>query len=131
MPVAILESMYECRVQAGFFAVHQVRLADGTLEPLHGHDWKVQAVFAGPQLDAAGMLVDFVAAQGALQDVLRSLHQTELNAAPPLSGLNPTAEHVARTVFEQLQKRLPGFGLAAVYVEEAPGCIAGYLAARR
>lgn len=120
--------MYEIRVQARFSAAHQVRLHDGQLEPLHGHDWKVEAVFRGPQLDRIGVLVDFVAAETALREVVSGLHHSNLNEAPLLSGLNPTAEHVARQVFHQLTILLgPDTPLFAVRVREAPGCTAAYI----
>lgn len=119
--------MYEVRVQAWFSAAHQVRLYDGQLEPLHGHDWQVEAVFRGPALDRIGVLVDFVAVQNALREVVAGLNHTNLNEAPLLAGLNPTAEHVARRVFEQLQDRLGREApLTGVWVREAPGCIAAY-----
>lgn len=118
--------MYTCRVEAGFSAVHQLALADGSVEPLHGHDWKVQTVFAGPNLDASGMLVDFVAAQTALTQLLQQFHHRQLNGLPLMGGLNPTAENVARVIFERLQQALPGAPLTAVYVEESPGCVAGF-----
>ncbi len=120
--------MYEIRVQARFSAAHQVRLHDGRLEPLHGHDWEVEAVFRGPQLDRIGVLVDFVAAEGALGAVAASLHQTCLNEVALLAGLNPTAENVARRVFEELAGRLgPEAPLFGVYVREAPSCTAAYV----
>lgn len=120
--------MYEVRVQAGFSAAHQVRMYDGRLEPLHGHDWEVEAVFRGPGLDRIGVLVDFVAVQEALREVVAGLDHTNLNEAPLLAGLNPTAEHVARRVFEELQGRLGAeTPLVGVWVCEAPGCRAGYV----
>ncbi len=120
--------MYECRVSAGFSAAHQVRMYDDALEPIHGHDWKVEAVFRGPELDTIGVLVDFVAAERALREAVAPLHHTRLNDAPLLRGLNPTAENVARIIFDELHARLgPDVPLAAVYVDEAPGCIAAYL----
>lgn len=119
--------MYEIRVQAGFSASHQVRMYDGKLEPLHGHDWGVEAVFRGPELDRIGVLLDFVAVEAALKEVLAGLHHAHLNEAPMLAGLNPTAEHVARRIFEELRSRLgPDAPLAGVHVREAPGCTAGY-----
>lgn len=120
--------MYEVRVQAGFSALHQIRLNDGTFEPLHGHDWLAEAVFRGPDLDRTGVLVDFVAAEAALREVVGGLHHVNLNEAPMLAGLDPTAEHVARRIFEELQASLgPTYPLYAVYVREAPGCMAGFV----
>ncbi len=120
--------MYEVRVQGRFSAVHQLRLYDSTLEALHGHDWKVEAVFRGPQLDTIGVLIDFTAASAALEQVLAELQYADLNRAALLKGANPTTELVARIIFENLRERLGSSSpLWAVYVEEAPGCIAGFL----
>ncbi len=121
--------MYECRVQAGFSAAHQLRLADGALEPVHGHDWKVEVVFRGALLDRTGVLVDFIAAEKALHQVVAVLDHTSLNECPGRLGLNPTAEHVARWIFDKLRERMGAEAPpAAVYVTEAPGCVAAYLA---
>ena len=51
--------MYEVRVSGSFYASHQLRRADKTLEPRHAHIWHVAATFAGPQLDDTGLLLDF------------------------------------------------------------------------
>jgi len=119
--------MYEVRVEGGFSAAHQVRTPDGQLEPLHGHDWKVEAVFRGRNLDASGMLVDFISVQEGLQEVSSQFHHTHLNDHPLLAGQDSTAERVAVVFFEQLRLRLgEGAPLAAIYVREAPGCVAGY-----
>ena len=120
--------MYEVRVQSRFSAAHQVRMYDGELEPIHGHDWLVEAVYRSRELDSISVLIDFVAVEAALEATTREIHQTRLNDAPLLEGDNPTAERVARRIFDRLRTILPSAPLAGVYVHEAPGCIAGYLA---
>lgn len=122
--------MYEVRVQARFNALHQLRLYDGGVEPLHGHDWKVEAVFRGRQLDEIQVLIDFVSAGAKLREVVKTFDHTNLNEIAAREGTNPSAEWVARYIFDHLRERLgAGCPLTAVYVEEAPGCIAGYLGA--
>lgn len=119
--------MYEVSVEAGFSAAHRVRLASGELEPLHGHDWRVRAVFSGAKLDAAGMLVDFVAAERALGQVVAKLHHADLNSCPAMNGLNPTAEHVAQIIYGHLAAEAGlAEALRRVEVTEAPGCRAAY-----
>lgn len=119
---------YEVRVRGRFSAVHQLRLADGSLEPLHGHDWNVEAVFRGPRLDAIDVLVDFEPVQAALDDVLTELHHGNLNTVPGLAHGNPSAERMARLIHDRLKERLGHHcPLVAVYIEEAPGCVAGYI----
>lgn len=119
--------MYEVRVQARFQAEHRLTNRGGQQEPAHTHDWIVEAVFRGPGLDEMGVLIDFTAAEKALRRVVDPLGDTNLNEAPFLSGANPSAERLARHLFDVLGAQLgPTAPLAAVYVHEAPGCNAGY-----
>jgi len=120
--------MYEVRVQTQFYAAHRVRLSNSQLEPIHDHDFLVEAVLRGPKLDESGVLVDFKAVQKALRRILEPLSDTDLSTAPLMAGFNPSAEHLARRLFEALSRELgPDAPLAAVYVREAPGCFAGYV----
>jgi 6-pyruvoyltetrahydropterin/6-carboxytetrahydropterin synthase len=122
-----MAEIYEVRVRGRFSAVHQLRLADGSLEPLHGHDWKVDVIFRGARLDSVGLLIDFEEASAALRKVLAEFDHGDLNTVAWLAGDNPSAERVARVIFERMQAYLGADRpLAGVCVEEAPGCLAGY-----
>jgi 6-pyruvoyltetrahydropterin/6-carboxytetrahydropterin synthase len=99
-------------------------MADGSVEPAHGHDWQIRATFETIELDSCGMVVDFHKAEGALAKVLASLQFGNLNEAPVFSGRNPTAEAVARHVFDELAAG--GLPVCRVEVTEAPECIAVY-----
>ncbi len=121
--------MYRVIVEAGFFAVHRVRLRDGVLEPRHGHDWTVRAHFVRAELDHLGMVIDFDRARSSLQAVVAQLHSTDLNRHEALAGLNPTAEVLARYVFDRMVER--GLStLRCVEVTEAKGCVGIYEPAR-
>jgi len=119
--------MYDVTVEASFCASHQLRFANDELEPLHGHNWEIKARFAGEQLDAQGLLVDFVDVQAALQRISRELNHHHLNDLPFFQTVNPSAENVAKWIFDQLEAA-GDFGrfLASVRILEAPGCVAGY-----
>lgn len=119
--------MYEVSVEALFSAAHRLRLADGNLEPPHGHDWRVSAHFVGAELDEIGVLIDFVAAEARLREIAARLHHTDLNQAELLAGMNPSAEHVAKVIFDKLAV-MPEYHrlLDRVTVTEAPGCRATY-----
>ena len=117
--------MYSVSVETSFCATHRVRLPDGTVEPSHGHDWRVRVFFARAELDDNGMVVDFDAARETLCAVTATLHHADLNAIRAFAGRNPTAEVVARYLFEQVRKR--GFPqICCVEVTEAPGCVATF-----
>jgi 6-pyruvoyltetrahydropterin/6-carboxytetrahydropterin synthase len=113
--------MYLVRIERTFSAAHSIVMG-GVPEPVHGHDWRVAATFAGAGLDADGLLVDFHAVERALN--------RSLNAVPPFDRLNPTAELVARHIADELGGAVPaGVRVHAVSVGEAPGCTATYLGA--
>lgn len=117
--------MYEVEITGWFAAAHQLRLRDGELEPLHGHNWRVSATFAGPKLNDIGVLADFTELQPRLNAILAEFHDRLLNDLPAFADLNPSAENVARVIAERLSVGLDeGVRLACVAVEESPGCTA-------
>lgn len=119
--------MYEVSVEGRFSAAHRVHLPSGELEPVHGHDWRVTVTFKSAALDNAGMVVDFVLAEKTLNATLAAFDHTDLNECPMMRGRNPSAEWVARTLFEILSQN-PALNptMTRVNVEEAPGCHAAY-----
>jgi 6-pyruvoyltetrahydropterin/6-carboxytetrahydropterin synthase len=120
--------MYEVTIRGWFAAAHQLRLTDGSLEPLHGHNWQVAVTWAGPKLDAMEVLVDFTALRPRLDALLAQMHDRNLNDLPPFRAWNPSAERVAEHVASHMAADLPaGVRLARVEVEEAPGCMAAFI----
>lgn len=117
--------MYSVIVEAGFTAMHQIRLHDGTVEPRHGHDWGVRAVFSRPTLDELGMVIDFSDARRMLAEVLDRLDYKDLNQHPAFRDQNPTTEVVAHWIFGQMVE-LGATTLSEIEVTEAPGCRAAY-----
>ena len=119
--------MYSVSVEACFSARHSVQLPDGNRESPHAHDWVVRAVFAAQKLGDGGMVIDFGEAKEALREVLSRLHNTDLNSLDALQRKDPTAEVLARYVFDQVHSL--GGALSAirrVEVVEAAGCVASY-----
>ena len=70
---------------------------------MHGHTWSVLAVFSGEEVGSDGMLLDFDDAGEALQEVVDDFDHTFLNDVEPFGSLPPTAENVARVIFERLK----------------------------
>lgn len=97
--------MFEIRVSAEFEAAHRVAGYDGKCDRLHGHSWIVEASVTGKKLDNLGMLVDFKVVKGRLRDLLETLDHQYLNELPAFAdGHNPTAEHIAQYVYEEMAK---------------------------
>ncbi len=114
---------YSIRTVRSFAAAHQLRLADGTLEPVHGHNWKVAVNVAADRLDAIGCVMDFHALEPLVDAAVGPLHNRHLNDVPPFDReLNPSAENVAVYVARTVGPRLPaGVRLAKVRVWETAG----------
>lgn len=97
--------MYTLKVEGAFEAAHRVVNYPGKCDRLHGHNWKVEALVKGTELDELGMLVDFKAIKGALKEALERFDHRFLNELEPFSsGINPTAENLARIIFEALEQ---------------------------
>ena len=126
--------MYEATVSRVFAAAHAIRLYDGSLEPLHGHNWTVDVTVEADQLDDIQVVMDFHQLQQSLDALIEILDNNNLNQIPPFgpSGqpkttLNPTAESVAWWFADQLSPALPkNVRLQVVKVGEAPDCTAAY-----
>ena len=115
--------MFTVIVEEKFSATHRVRYQDGTVEEPHGHAWRVRAFFSRSHLDDVGMVIDFGEAQTALRSAVNELENTDLNAHPALHDANPTAEVVAKHLFDRILA--DGVStLRRVEVTEAPGCVA-------
>ena len=88
--------MFEVSVDENFAAAHNLRNYKGKCENLHGHNYKVRVTLAGPELDATGLLYDFVHLKQVIQGVIRSLDHKYLNELKPFDVLNPSAENIAQ-----------------------------------
>lgn len=126
--------MYQITVETTFAAAHAIRLPDGTLEPVHGHNWPVKVTVAADQLDDIETVCDFHVLQALVNDAIASWHNNDLNQCDPFTDnngglkINPTAERVAWAIAEKVRPGLPdNCRLESVSVGEAPGCTAIYL----
>ena len=119
---------FEIATTRHFAAAHQLRLYDGSLEPLHGHNWRVRVTVAAAKLDAIGVVMDFHELERLVDAVVVPMHNRHLNELPPFaSELNPSAENVALHVGRSVTPRLPrGVGLVSVEVWETDGNSALY-----
>jgi 6-pyruvoyltetrahydropterin/6-carboxytetrahydropterin synthase len=122
--------MYEVSVDEQFAAAHNLRNYKGKCENLHGHNYKVRITLAGPQLDDAGLLYDFVHLKQVIQGVIRALDHKYLNELKPFDVLNPSAENIAKHIYDETSKemrRTPnGAGISSITVWESDVTAATY-----
>ena len=121
--------MYEISIEKTFAAAHAIKLPDGSMEPVHGHNWQLTVTVASPVLDAIETVMDFHDLEKAVDQVIKPWHNSDLNAHPPFADgtYSPSAERVVWWVATQVSKALPeAVHLVSVSVTEAPGCTATY-----
>jgi len=121
--------MYDITISKAFAAAHAIRLYDGTLEPIHGHNWAVDLTVTAADLDGMEVVMDFHLLEKLVDALLARVHNRHLNEVEPFLNcrVNPTAERVAWWLGTEVQKGLPaGVKVTSVRVGEAPGCTAVY-----
>ncbi len=113
--------MYELSVDGHFSAAHFLREYDGDCGRMHGHSWKVRVTVSAPRTGGLGMALDFKAISARLDSALNEFDHGVLNEHVYFSGENPTAENIARRLFEMLSSDLnrEGITVTAVTVAES------------
>ena len=94
--------MYELTVRSAFEAAHFIDGYAGKCSRLHGHNWIIEAVVRGEELDNLGMLIDFKILKAELNKVLEELDHRFLNELKIFAEENPTAENLARKIYKKL-----------------------------
>jgi 6-pyruvoyltetrahydropterin/6-carboxytetrahydropterin synthase len=105
---------FEITTRRVFSAAHQLKLYDGSLEALHGHNWAVRVTVGSDKLDVIGVVIDFHELDRQVEGILGWWHNRHLNEAGEFQALNPSTENVAVVVAGKLE--LPA-GVRVVSVE--------------
>lgn len=120
--------MYIVTVESHFDAAHFLRGYQGKCENLHGHRYRVAVKLSARELNGIGLAYDFGDVKAALKPIIARFDHTLLNDVPPFDQLNPSAENIARTIYEAIKPEISGAALKAVTVWESPESSAEYKA---
>ncbi len=120
--------MYELTIKATFSAAHSLRDYEGPCSRLHGHNWLVEVVVSGKELQPNGILMDFADVKNVTSEAISRLDHTNLNETPPFDKMNPTSENLARWLYEHIGGRVNASGLKVtrVNVRETETSCASY-----
>jgi 6-pyruvoyltetrahydropterin/6-carboxytetrahydropterin synthase len=108
--------VYSLKVEATFSSAHNLRGYKGKCEDLHGHNWRVEIVASGVDLDNTGMLLDFKYLKMKLSAVLEKLDHKYLNNITYFKKINPTSENIAKYIYDKLMR--DGLKLKSITVWE-------------
>jgi 6-pyruvoyltetrahydropterin/6-carboxytetrahydropterin synthase len=98
--------MFEISVEDSFAAGHALSGYRGKCENPHGHNYKVRITLTGESLDEIGLLYDFKELKQLMGEVIERLDHQYLNDVEPFKSLNPTAENMAKYLYEQFSASL-------------------------
>ena len=120
--------MFELTTIVDFEAAHCLRDYPGKCSRLHGHNWQVEVSVCGNKLNELGLLIDFRDLKAEVQKVLTQLDHYYLNELPAFQSLNPSAENIAKYLYEELasSSALTGLQLKKIKVWESPRAAVTY-----
>jgi 6-pyruvoyltetrahydropterin/6-carboxytetrahydropterin synthase len=121
--------MFEITIEETFAAGHALRNYRGKCENVHGHNYRCQVQVEGEALDDIGLLVDFVELKKVVHSVLDRMDHQWLNDWPPFDKLNPSAENMAKFIYDEVDSALtprPGVKLGWVRLWETDTSSAVY-----
>lgn len=108
--------MFEYRVKLSFAAAHKIDGHLGKCANLHGHNWDVEIHVVAEELNELGIGMDFSDIKRIANTVVDQLDHIYLNDMPYFQTCPPTAEHVAKYIFEQTEKFYAQGGVRLVRV---------------
>lgn len=109
--------MYEVTIIKSFSAAHLLAEIGGKCEELHGHNFKVEVTASAEGLNSNGLLIDFRFLKKILGDILEDIDHKYLNSLTSFSGINPSAENIARYIFEKMEEKVKSSGVNMVRVK--------------
>lgn len=113
--------VYELSIKDHFDAAHELYDYPGECRNLHGHTWDVEVSVFSPELDEIGIVYDFKSLKADLKQVLDLYDHKYLNDIKPFDKLSPTAENLAKVIYEKLEELIdPRVSLKEVAVWESP-----------
>jgi 6-pyruvoyltetrahydropterin/6-carboxytetrahydropterin synthase len=104
-----MPGLYTIKVITDFSAAHVIHGYDGPCGRLHGHNWKVEAVVVGSELNSIGICIDFKDVKKILRQVLDQVEHQNLNEIYPFTEINPTAENIAAWVYQEMRPLFKSF----------------------
>lgn len=99
--------MFEVMVEKHFAAAHHLLNYRGKCENPHGHNYVVQVWARKATLDKANVAFDFTQLKQELKVIVDYLDHSDLNLLPDFNGESPSAEFIARYIYQRLKVTIP------------------------
>lgn len=112
--------MFDIFIKTHFAGAHHLRDYPGDCEHPHGHNWKVEVTVRATALDQYGMGIDFKILKKIVNAVIDKLDHHDLNTLPYFQDRNPSSEHIAGFIYDEVRPQLTSrhYDLYSVMVME-------------
>lgn len=104
--------MYEIAIKQSFSAAHALNEVGGQCEKLHGHNFTVEVFVSSRELNKSGIVIDFRILKEWTDEVLNELDHKHLNEVDYFKNISPSAENVARFVYDRIREKANSHNLA-------------------
>jgi len=120
--------MFTLFVRETFAAAHRLEQYHGKCEALHGHNFKVEALFEGEKIGKEGMVLDFALLKAHLSQILADLDHKYINEIPFFEERASSSEYLALYIYDRLREMLRAEDVAVkeVRVWESDNAYAAY-----
>ena len=109
--------MHTLGVRRDFIARHYLIGGDwGPENSPNSHHYVLELQLDGKELDQHGYLVDIMAVEKHLDEVVYYYKEQMLNDKPEFAGLNPSLEHFARILATTLSERIKADNISTLKV---------------
>jgi 6-pyruvoyltetrahydropterin/6-carboxytetrahydropterin synthase len=93
-------------VEKHFEAAHYLRGYQGKCENVHGHRYRIVVKVRADKLNDIGLAYDFTDLKRHLNAILERFDHVCLNDIVPFDEINPSAENIASTIYNELKEKL-------------------------
>lgn len=98
-------SVYEVTIKQTFSAAHRLQEIGGICEKLHGHNFIVEISVSSRELSETGILIDFRVLKEWSEEILNELDHKYLNEVDYFKNINPSAENIAKFVYDRISEK--------------------------
>ena len=106
---AKIRAMYSLRIVDYLKCAHSLNgEIFGPAQLMHVSTFDIEISFITPDVDANGIIVDFAAAQQALNETLAPLRFQNLDDVAEVAEINTTTENLCKYIHDQISARMQG-----------------------
>ncbi len=123
--------MYDLKILSYFSSAHALKGYNGKCENIHGHNWQVELTVKSETLDGTGLVIDFKILKKYLNEIIEMLDHKFINETEFFKHINPSAENIAKFIYDEFEKilkanKLDAISVKMVNVYETPSSMASF-----